>query len=74
MKVIDFNAARSCKRGIFTTEPITFEDLKVMTGSELLDELQEAIDLLVTLELHSMEWNHVRNWIDDIVGLLDSKL
>lgn len=73
MKVIDLQAYKNGESQV-KDDPITTDDLKVMSGGELLDQLQEAIDMLVTCELYSSDWNHIRNWIDDIVGFLDDRV
>jgi hypothetical protein len=57
-----------------STEVITTEKVKQYSNSDLLDHLQECIDWLTEHERFTIEWNHLRNCIDDTVAILDERL
>jgi hypothetical protein len=57
-----------------SNDVITIEKIKKYSNSDLLDHLQEAIDWLTEHERYSIDWNHLRNYIDDMVAILDERL
>lgn len=73
MKVIDIHEYKKGNIGV-KVEPITIEDVKEMSNSDLPEYLQECIDLLAIQKLYSNEWNGIRDWIDEVVDIVQQRL
>lgn len=74
MKVVDIKKFSDKKVNLSSAEPLTMEDIKRFSNSDLLDHLQQCIDWLTQEEIYSDNWNFWRNHIDDLVSLMDERM